>query len=235
MNSGVFLVWTAAIYLLGCLIRQYVQRFADNLNRTLQQNYADYYADVVAKPLDSEYHWLQPLPQRELKYLPLIFTLLLCPSLLLPLEFFARIWQLYCLALLTAIALADYYYRLISTTLCLHLLLSALFGSWLGIAPLTLTQSVESLFVALVPVGLFFFISKWIYRKEVFGEGDCWLICALATFFPCSQLPLLLFVASAMGLLWALCCHRTGLKNLALPFAPLLAVATVLIFIAPTE
>lgn len=245
MDFNLFLILPIA-GLFGYAAQRYVEYFADNFNRTLQQSYQQTYQECYVEVIGSQitlkadYQWLKPLSNKGLRCLPLVFGLVAWLLYSLQSQYqqpdlLVVMWWLYALALLTAITLADYHYRLISTLMCQHLLLLALFGSWQNIAFVSLEQSMQSLFIALPLMILFYLGSKWLYRKEVFGEGDCWLITALAAFYPYQQLPLLLLFASGFGLLSTLLywikssSEKANLRTLELPFAPSLALSALLL------
>ncbi|MGR6981912.1 hypothetical protein ACUHGC_11225 [Testudinibacter sp. P27/CKL/0425] len=116
--------------LFGYGVQRYVNRFADCFNRTLQQHYREYYADLLLPSrLDPSHQWLPPLRSR-FRLLPFSFAGAGLYLAFVGEGLLQQIWFLYCLALLLAIGLVDGYYRLISTTMCQQLLVLALFGSW---------------------------------------------------------------------------------------------------------
>ncbi|SMB78866.1 leader peptidase HopD [Pasteurella testudinis DSM 23072] len=235
MIVNLFLAAFCAL-LIGWRLQRYFEHFAEEFNRTLQQYYQDCHADVTAQPLADDYQWLPPLRKRYFRLLPLGLALAALPIGYFQPDFLSLLSLLCWLGLLIAIGVIDFYYRLISTALCQALLLLALFGAWQGIWAVSLAQSVQSLLIALAVSTLFYQLSKRLYRREVFGEGDCWLISALAAFYPWQQLPLLLLCASLLTLLGALCaCARAvfspqALGEQELPFAPALNISAVLLF-----
>ncbi|TNH05462.1 prepilin peptidase [Testudinibacter sp. TR-2022] len=218
---------------IGLWLKYALANFAERLNRTLRQQYQDCYLPHTQQPLAADYHWLLPIKSRVLNRLPPIFVGLSLLMSWFSSDFLTQMWLLALLGLLTAIGVLDFYYRLISTALCQALALLALFGAWQQIGLVSLEQSVQSLLSAAVVSGLFFQISHWIYRKEVFGEGDCWLISALAMFYPWQQLPLLLLFASVLTLLAALFVgrRRADWKTQQLPFAPALNISAIVLFL----
>lgn len=223
--------------LFGYWVQRYVNDFARRFNRTLYQQYQDYYAPLLNITLALHIQWQLPL-NKPWRYLPLVFVLVAMMISIAQTALLQQIWWLYCLAVLSAVALVDWHYRLISTTMCQQLLLLALFGSWQQITLITLAESVQSLLFALLFISLFFSVTKWLYRREVFGEGDCWLITALAAFLPTQDLPLLLLLASGLSLLWLffqrifLTKQAQNWRQLELPFAPSLVCATVGLYLA---
>ncbi|MGV6988665.1 prepilin peptidase [Testudinibacter sp. P80/BLE/0925] len=221
--------------LFGYWVQRYTNDFALRFNRILHNHYQDYYAPLLNITLAPHNQWLSPL-NKPWRYLPLSFVVIALMISTAQAPLLQQIWWLYCLAILTAIALVDWHYRLISTLMCQQLLLLALFGGWQQLALITLAESVQSLLLALLFISLFFMLSRWFYQREVFGEGDCWLVTALAAFFPAEDLPLLLLLASSFSLLWIfirrICGHESHRhwRQLELPFAPSLVCAALILY-----
>ncbi|OOF60192.1 prepilin peptidase [Rodentibacter myodis] len=131
------------------------------------------------------------------------------------------------LILLWAIAYLDWQYQLISPTPCLWLLAFGLFGAAQSFSPLTLEQSLQSAVIFFLIFYGIYWIAKWYYQKEAFGQGDYWLALGIGSYLPLEDLPLFLFIASALGILLAIFSKR---KDNFLPFAPFLCLAVLVVF-----
>lgn len=219
----------------GSGLQHYVNHFADNINRALHSQYQIYYAQLPQLPpqLAHEHQWLLPLVQ-PLRYIWLGFSLLAIGLSSYTDNVMQQVWWLYCIALLVAILLVDWHYQLISTLMCQQLLLLGLFGAWQQLGVVSLSESVQSLLWTLLFVSLFFIITKWLYQREVFGEGDCWLVTALAAFLPYSTVPWVLLLASGMGLLFAALFYFKQ-KQRFIPLAPSLNLAAITVYIATVQ
>ena len=129
--------------LCGWRVHRYVEHFADNLSREVHAAYTEIYPQnpphftaekSILKPLKR--HFSAPLYS-------LLFTLLfiICYAINEPLQ--ALCFALYG-ALLIAISLVDWHYRLISPALCQALFTLGLGAAYWQIGTLTLEQSLQS-------------------------------------------------------------------------------------------
>ncbi|MBF0750748.1 MULTISPECIES: A24 family peptidase [unclassified Pasteurella] len=138
------------------------------------------------------------------------------------------LWLGCTIILLWAIAYLDWQYQLISPSPCLWLTALGLIGASQSLSPLTLEESLQS------SVGFFlifygiYWISKWYYKKEAFGQGDYWLALALGTYLPLVYLPFFLLTACSLGILFALIYQK---RNAFLPFAPFLCFSTFVVWV----
>ena len=212
--------------LCGWRVHRYVEHFADNLSREVHAAYTEIYPQnpphftaekSILKPLKR--HFSAPLYS-----LLFILLFIICYAINEPLQ--ALCFALYG-ALLIAISLVDWHYRLISPALCQALFTLGLGAAYWQIGTLTLEQSLQS---AVVFFGVFYAIyhaAKWYYRQEALGRGDYWLALGLGVFLPAHQFPVFLFLACFFGLLYAAYAKYQHRTLNAVPFGPFMSLAGV--------
>ncbi|MFC0309367.1 prepilin peptidase [Gallibacterium trehalosifermentans] len=127
-----------------------------------------------------------------------------------------------------AIAYLDYRYRLISVLHCYILITLAFFFLLLQITTLTIEQALISFIFAFISSITGYFICFFLFGEEKLGLGDILLFSALALFILPTWLPWLLLIASSITLSYALLIKK---KNPALPFAPGLILATLILYL----
>ncbi|WP_109077840.1 prepilin peptidase [Aggregatibacter kilianii] len=211
--------------LCGWRVHDYVEHFADKINREIYTAYVEIYPENPPHFM-AEKSVLKPLKgQRSMYFYALSFAtlFLLCyVTHAEPLK--ALCLALYC-ALLIAISLVDWQYRLISPALCQALFALGLGAAYWQISPLTLAQSLQS---AVIFFGVFYAIyhaAKWYYRREALGRGDYWLALGLGAYLPAQQLPVFLFLASLFGLIYAAGAKYRNRTLNAVPFGPFLSLS----------
>ena len=123
------------------------------------------------------------------------------------------------LMLLWAIAYLDWHYQLISPTPCLWLTALGFFGAEHAFTSLSLQASLQSAVGFFLIFYSIYWLAKWYYKKEAFGQGDYWLALGIGSYLPLETLPQFILIACILGILFALLFRKT--KEF-LPFAPFL-------------
>ena len=136
------------------------------------------------------------------------------------------VWLGATLLILWAISYLDWHYQLISTTPCLWLLTIGLFGADNNFSLLTLSESIKSAASFFIFYAIYW-IAKFYYGKEAFGQGDYWLAMALGSFIHLETLPHFLLLASVLGICFALIDKK---KKEFLPFAPFMNLSAIIIY-----
>ncbi|OOF42551.1 prepilin peptidase [Rodentibacter trehalosifermentans] len=141
---------------------------------------------------------------------------------------FYALWLGGTILLLWTITYLDWQYQLISSIPCLWLTTLGLFGAFQSFSVLTLEQSLQS------AVGFFlvfygiYWVAKWYYKKEAFGQGDYWLALGLGSYLPFEHFPFFLLIACLSGILFRLIFPK---RNDFLPFAPFLCLSTFVVWL----
>ncbi|MBE2896773.1 prepilin peptidase [Pasteurellaceae bacterium HPA106] len=213
--------------LAGVALQHALQRFPEHINRLLQAECEMLDAHFS---LPSAQH-LAPFPScaRRLYATLGAMASVLCwwksASLLAYGLNVAMLW------LLLHIALTDWRYHLLSSLNCVLLALIGLLKVRFGLG-LTPAQLCESVLFAMLLSLVIADVSRWIYQRCVFGEGDCYLLCAQACFLPSVCLPHVLLWASVLTLAVvaiSVLCKRPCPS--VLPFAPGLVVSFGLVLL----
>lgn len=133
------------------------------------------------------------------------------------------------LVLLFIIGKLDWHYQLIEPALCQLLLLILSGASYFRLISNSLEDVVESAVISFVIFYLVYHISKLCYKKEVFGQGDYWLISALSAGLSWRDIPLMISLACLLALFYALIYNRllAHTKISLVPFAPFLCTANL--------
>ncbi|MBV7388887.1 A24 family peptidase [Pasteurellaceae bacterium TAE3-ERU1] len=200
----------------GLGLRYALARFPHSVNRTLQ---ADCHALDATFTLLAE-SLLAPFPRWHWGlYLACgVLASVVCQWCSAPgLDYALNVTALW---LLAHIVLTDWRYQLLSSQHCVLLAIIGLLKVRFGLG-LTPAELCESVLLALVLSVVITSVSQWVYQRCAFGEGDCYLLCALACFTPSAEIPHLLLWASVLTLIVAgLVMWRQGRRVQTLPFAP---------------
>ncbi|AWX15881.1 hypothetical protein CEP48_06675 [Mergibacter septicus] len=159
----------------------------------------------------------------------LIFIVAYCQTMT-PIEQFI-LFSFY--LLLWLIAFIDLYYRLISLFHCFLVLIAGLYLVQFELLPLSfsLSQSLLSITLTLLLMGIFYFICRLILKREGFGFGDVVLASATATVLTWQVLGYYLFFACLTALvMFIFSKDKITLRQKGLPFAPFLNLSAGLIF-----
>lgn len=213
--------------ILGLALWLYVSGFIVRLQTDIYQNYVELFPQ---KPPSFQPH-LAGIQQKKCGHFGYYF--LLCGCLLTCLTFWFSdpyfiLWFGCTLILLWAIAYIDWQYQLISPTPCLWLLTLGLLGATQSFSPLTLAESLQSAVIFFLVFYGIYWIAKWHYKKEAFGQGDYWLALGIGSYLPLERLPLFLLIACLSGILFTILCKKT---NSFLPFAPFLCFSILVVFL----
>ncbi|UXN35386.1 prepilin peptidase [Avibacterium paragallinarum] len=142
------------------------------------------------------------------------------------------LWWACWLSALIFIGLIDGLYRLISPLLCVWLFLWGLLGAYWQILPFGLEQCVISAVSIFVIFYGLYVLCRWGLKKEMLGEGDCWLVLALGAEIQLEKLPHFVFLASLYGIVFYLIKQRLVKKSHhnatpEIPFAPFLILSAL--------
>ncbi|MWP49590.1 MULTISPECIES: A24 family peptidase [unclassified Gilliamella] len=129
------------------------------------------------------------------------------------------------------LALIDFKYFLLPDLFTQPLMWTGIMLAYFDMANITLTDALVGVFLGYlllkIPATLFHLISK----KQGLGGGDIKLLAALGAWLPYNCLPLLLFFASLLGILYSLFLHYILNKNTlkGIPFGPFLLISGYII------
>lgn len=138
------------------------------------------------------------------------------------------LWLGCSIVLLWAIAYLDWQYQLISTTLCLILTALGLIGASQSFSSLTLEESLQSAVIfCLVFYGIYW-IAKWYYKEEAFGQGDYWLALGIGSYLPLKHFPIFLLIACLLGIFFTFLSTK---RLVFLPFAPFLILSSFVVWL----
>ncbi|WP_276239910.1 prepilin peptidase [Pasteurella multocida] len=129
------------------------------------------------------------------------------------------------------IAVIDWRYQLISVQLCYCLFWIGVVAAYVEVSPLHLEQSLQSALTGFFAFYCLYHLSKRIYRKELLGKGDYWLMLGLGSMSHFAWLPLWLFLACVMGLGYVCGLRIKGQKIKQLPFAPFLIFSALCVIL----
>lgn len=138
------------------------------------------------------------------------------------------LWLYATLILLWAISYLDWHYQLISPTACLWLFALGLLGATQSFTAITLQESLQSAVIFFLIFYAIYWLAKWYYQKEAFGQGDYWLALGIGSYLPLEKLPLFLLIACILGILFTILCKRT---DKFLPFGPFLCSSILVVSI----
>lgn len=210
--------------LIGTMSWYYCANFFSGLKQMIYQNAAELFAQIpLISPENTDFDAQnRSVFRKNFLVVWLTFPLL---ALVLPSDF--ALWAGLSFALISTISTLDWQYQLISPTPCLLLFFSGLFGADWQFSALNLHESLQSAVIFFATFYSIYYAAKMIYHKEAFGRGDYWLALGLGAFLPLSNLPHFLLLSSLFGIAFALVTRRT---NVALPFAPFMSLAAIVIF-----
>ncbi|MBE2895232.1 prepilin peptidase [Spirabiliibacterium falconis] len=209
----------------GRALQWALQRFPQQVNRTLAQEYKTFYGQAI-----EDFRKLPAFPHYPKWLLPLSMAVISGVCWYIYRDTIAWGIHVSLLWLLLHIALTDWHYQLISTLNCVLLVLLGLIKVRLGLGVITPLELCNSLIFGLILSISILELCRIIYQRCAFGEGDCYLICALGCFLPWWRLPHLLFWASVctlIGFMIAKLCTKKHLQRL--PFAPGLVLAFAIV------
>ncbi|MCX2960820.1 prepilin peptidase [Rodentibacter caecimuris] len=141
---------------------------------------------------------------------------------------FFSLWLACTLLLLWTIAYLDWQYQLISTTSCLILTALGFIGASQSFSFLILEESLQSAVIFFFVFYSIYWLAKWHYKKEAFGQGDYWLALGIGSYLPLKQLPVFLLLACLSGILFALLSQK---RKAFLPFAPFLCLSSFVVWL----
>ncbi|QIW16470.1 hypothetical protein A4G20_09050 [Pasteurellaceae bacterium RH1A] len=155
------------------------------------------------------------------------FFLFIFPSLSLLDFYFSLIFMILCF-----LALLDMQYYLTDTTYVALIFMLSL-GHLLFRQPENVEEHLFSLLAISLFLTAFYFLTKLIYQKEVFGLGDIIILSALSPLFNLQEMLILLFMASTSGLIWAFFYKLYFKQKLSrLPFVPFICFSSFIVVIS---
>ncbi|MFD0965742.1 prepilin peptidase [Seminibacterium arietis] len=211
----------------GIAVFRYISTFIENIKLSIYQSYTELFPHNLL-PFSSEQSILQPKKCGHSFVYLLGFALFFIYCLIVNQSILLSLWWAYYGTLLFTISLVDWQYQLISPNLCRAIFVLNIIGSYFNLNELSLEESILSSFSAFSIFYVIYYIAKWIYKKEVLGRGDYWLMLGLGGIIYWENLPLLIFIASFTASLYGLY-QKIKLKSgKFLPFAPFLCCANLI-------
>ncbi|VEH68235.1 type 4 prepilin-like proteins leader peptide-processing enzyme [Rodentibacter pneumotropicus] len=137
---------------------------------------------------------------------------------------FLTLWIGCSIVLLWAIAYLDWQYQLISTTPCLILTALGFIGASQSFSSLTLEESLQSAVIFFLLFYGIYWIAKWYYKEEAFGQGDYWLALGIGSYLPLKHFPIFLLIACLLGIFFTF----LSTKRLVFCLLPLFSSSQVL-------
>lgn len=209
----------------GIYIFHFISTFTQRLSFSVWQDYCQLFAtrqDIPFMPISS----LQAKKCGHILWYVFLFGGVFLVSSLQwePIE---GLWWSGFISILIVISILDYLYRLISPLLCVLLFLWCLLGVQCHFLSLTLEQSITSAVGIFVIFYAIAFFTQFILKKEMLGEGDCWLVLPLGATMLWQKLPLFVFLACIYGLGWCLVRFLRQISYSVIPFAPFLIMSAI--------
>lgn len=140
---------------------------------------------------------------------------------------FLTLWFGSTIILLWAIAYLDWQYQLISTTHCIILTALGFIGASQSFSFLTLEESLQSAVIFFLIFYGIYWIAKWQFKKEAFGQGDYWLALGIGSYLPLKHFLIFLFIACLLGIFFT---PFTQKSSVFLPFAPFLVLSSFVVW-----
>lgn len=215
---------------IGELVRRKVLAFAPSMNQMLYQQYQDYYAQYLDnKSLPLSTMWFKPLAS-SLYWIPLLLMIAMFVGLYLYGISWRMGWYFILTVIFLYIGVIDYFYRLISIYWCQALLLLILFGHSLALGSINLTQSVQSAGMVGAASLFFYWLTISLFKRVLLGEGDCWLLMAIAALLDWHNWIWLLCITSLLTII-VVYCYPKGryFRAKEVPFAPAFLIVSSLI------
>ncbi len=137
------------------------------------------------------------------------------------------------LTLLVILSIVDFHYQFLPLELTQFLLFMGLICGYYQVFTIDLIQSFESAVLSFCIFFSFYFLTKFWFKKEVFGQGDYWLIAALMSFHNIEILPLMICIASCSALLFIITQKLLFKKSSSIqsfiPFGPFLCMGFIIV------
>lgn len=209
----------------GILLWLYVSGFIERLQHDIYDNYVELFPQ---NPPSFQPHFATIQTKKSGHFFAYFVISGLILSILNTItdDAMLALWLHSTLTLLWAIAYLDGQYQLISPTPCLWLTALGLFGASQSFSVLTLEESLQSAVGFFLVFYNIYWLAKWYYKTEAFGQGDYWLALGLGSYLPLERLPLFLLVACLLGISFAVIFKK---KHNFLPFAPFLCSAILVV------
>lgn len=223
---------TLAFFLFGALfggmVYYYLTHFIDNLIQAISESYWEIFPQTPPHFSRGKSAFL-PIKCGHLGWYFLIFGLMFV-ILSSMFEVTKALW-LGCIFTLGYIIIRiDWHYQLISPSLCQQLFVLGLVGAYWQFNSLSLIQSLQGAAVGFVSFYGIYWFARWGYGKEALGRGDYWLMLGLGSLSAWQQIPLLIFSACSIALVYAAYLKCRGQQVTLLPFAPFLWLGWGIVF-----